>query len=119
MGSPAPVTCARKAAVARSSGVGECTDVVEAEHPGRALDGVRIAKQRADGLGARIAGLDREQRRVHLIEPLRRLVTEELGEGGVWLAHCYACSSESNTRGTSITPMRAPPPSAGPPSPGA
>jgi hypothetical protein len=59
------------------------TDVVEAEHPGRSLDGVRIAEQRVDGLGARIPGLDREQPRVHLIEPLRRLVTEELSEVSV------------------------------------
>ena len=59
-------------------------DVVEAEHPGRSLDGVRIAEQRVDGLGAaRIPGLDREQPRVHLIEPLRRLVTEELSEVSV------------------------------------
>ena len=47
------------------------TDIVEAEHPGRALDGVRVPEQRVDGLRSRSPGLDREQGRVHLVEPLR------------------------------------------------
>ena len=38
----------------------EHADVVEAEHPGRPLDGVRVAEQRVHGLGTRIPGFDGE-----------------------------------------------------------
>src|ERR1700726_4092169 len=86
----------------------ERTDVVEAEHAGPALDGVRVAEQRADGIGVWVPGLDREQHRIHLIEPLRRLSVEDAGELGIELAHGRAPSSESNTRGTSMTPIRSP-----------
>ena len=68
----------------------ERADVVEAEHPGRPLDGVRVAEQRVHGLGTRVPGFDGEQCRLHLIEPLRRLVTEDIGELSVQIAHYRA-----------------------------
>ena len=68
-------------------GMREGTDVVKAEHPRGTLDGVSIPEQRVDELGARVPGLDREQRCLHLIEPLCRLVAEDVGELVIQLAH--------------------------------
>ena len=68
-------------------GMREGTDVVKAEHPRGTLDGVSIPEQRVDEFGARVPGLDREQRCLHLIEPLCRLVAEDVGELVIRLAH--------------------------------
>jgi hypothetical protein len=68
-------------------GMREGTDVAKAEHPRGTLDGVSVPEKRVDELGARVPGLDREQRCLHLIEPLCRLVAEDVGQLVIELAH--------------------------------
>ena len=78
-------------------GVRDRADVVEAEHPGRSLDGVDVAEQGVDRLGPGLTGFDRQQRRFHLVEAAYRFVAEDLDQLGVGFAH-GGCSSGSKTR---------------------
>src|SRR5205823_3026251 len=88
--------------------------VVEAEHAGAALDRVRVAEQRIEGLRGRTTALESEERVDHVVEPFVRLVAEQLEKLRFSLVHASSCASVRKSRGTSTTPTRSPSSSAAP-----
>ena len=82
----------------------ELTDLVHANHSGGALDRVRVAKERVDGVAAGPPALEREQRLDDPIQALAGLVAEDLQKFGLDLGHAACSSSTAKTRATSMTP---------------
>ena len=82
--------------------MGQRPDVVEAEHRGRAFDGVHMAEQRVHVGAAAALRFDRQEAGVHLVEPVDRLLTEDVGQLVVELIQILILELDDERRGVPI-----------------
>src|SRR5262245_64635668 len=85
--------------------VGQHLDLLERQHPRRALDRMRVTEKGVEGVGHGPAGLECEQRLDHVVEPFDGFVAEELEELDAF-AHPAPTSTAANTLPTSRMPTR-------------